>query len=271
MPENIVDKARQFLLGGEDIVTAGIVSTTGSTPRHKGSLMVLTASGEKLGTVGGGRIEAEVTELCRAAFAEEGPGKIFTIGITAEIDGSSSSDGGTADILITHYSCARPEEFTETAAPQAAAYIFGCGYVGSALEPVLRYVGFDTVMIDDRKEFASREMFPEAGRVITADRFTDVFDEIEMDENSYIFILSYSQYSNYEILRESIGRAHAYIGLLGSRKKIKSVFSLLKDEGIDAESDGSVYAPIGEDIRAESPEEIAVSIAAQAIRIRAGK
>ncbi|MCI2062458.1 MAG: XdhC/CoxI family protein [Eubacteriaceae bacterium] len=271
MPEKIIDAARQILLEGNDIVTAEIISTTGSTPRHRGSLMVLAEDGRKLGTVGGGRIEAEVTDICRGAFDRDTEGHLHTIGITSQIDGGDDCDCGTADIMIRHYSKEHPEDFREISEPSSAAYIFGCGYVGAALEPVLRYVGFDTVMIDDRAEFASSEKFPYASDVIAVRSFTDIFREREMDENSYIFILSYSQMSNCDILREALKHQHAYIGLLGSRRKTANVFALLEWEGIQAAADDTVYAPIGDDISAESPEEIAVSIAAQVIRIRAEK
>jgi xanthine dehydrogenase accessory factor len=151
------------------------------------------------------------------------------------------------------------------------AYIFGCGHVGQAAEPVLRYVGFRTIMVDDRPGLASRENFPDAAETIEVASIAGALDEIDTDDDSYLFVLSYSQDANYRLLLAALARPHAYIGLLGSRRKIKTICQLLEDEGIAARPGIDFYAPIGDDISAETPEEIGVSIAAQAIRVRAAR
>lgn len=273
MPKDIVNIARTLLESGEDIVTAEIIGTSGSTPRHKGTKMLVAADGRFFGTVGGGRVEEQIKESCLSLFGSddrEKDGKTEKIEISAGTESGPGRGCGTVTVEINFFSAEHPESYKGKAEKKATAYIFGGGHVGLALEAALRVIDFETVVIDDRDAFASRERFPDAGRIIKADPVESAFAEIETDEDSYIAIMTHSQDVNYSVMRRALEKEHAYIGMLGSRRKIEHVLGLLKKDGIDPEKDGRVHAPIGEDIPAETPAEIAVSIAAEMITVRAG-
>lgn len=271
MSDEIVDAARAALASGQDIVISEIIETEGSTPRHRGARMLMTADGDKHGTVGGGRIEQEAHRISRETFATKRDSGVYDIGISASISGETDDSCGTARILIRYYSHEHPEAFQDDPRTKPMAYIFGCGHVGQAVERALRFVEFDTVAVDDRPGFATREHFPDAQRCITVSSLDSVFDEVEVAPDAYLFLMSYSQEKNCEIMRQALARDVAYVGLLGSKRKIRTIFDRLAAAGVDAEADPRVFAPIGDDISAETPAEIAISVAAQIVRVRAAK
>ena len=123
--------------------------------------------------------------------------------------------------------------------------------------------------MDDRPEYASRERFPDAREVMVGD-FNDAFAGIHTDENSYIIIVTRGHAADLVVLRQSLKVNHAYIGMIGSRTKIAANFKVLEEEGFARADLDRVYTPIGLNIHAETPEEIAVSVAAEMIQVRAG-
>ena len=143
-------------------------------------------------------------------------------------------------------------------------------HVALALEPVLRHIGFSTVVLDDRKEYANSERYPYAD-VKVLDSFTHSFDDITTDENSYIIIVTRGHMGDYDVLRDALKQKRAYIGMIGSRKKNAILYEkLTNDDGYTDEEIAKVYSPIGEPIYAETPEEISISIAAELIKVRTG-
>ena len=142
--------------------------------------------------------------------------------------------------------------------------------LGLAVEPVLRYVGFETVVCDDRPEYANRERFPLAREVRVIRDYAAAFDGMETDENSYIIIVTRGHMGDYEVLKAALQQPNAYIGMIGSRKKVAATMKQLREEGIPQEKLDAVHSPIGLNIGAETPEEIAVSICAELIAVRAG-
>ncbi|NLY70454.1 MAG: XdhC/CoxF family protein [Clostridiales bacterium] len=148
--------------------------------------------------------------------------------------------------------------------------MFGARHIGKALEPILRYIGFETVVIDDRPEFSNRERFPHASDVITVRDYSNVYENITTDENSYIIIVTRGHRGDYEVLKQSLAQKHEYIGMIGSKKKIAETFKKLQENGFSNEELDAVYTPIGIEIHADTPEEIAISIAAEMIMVRAG-
>jgi xanthine dehydrogenase accessory factor len=152
---------------------------------------------------------------------------------------------------------------------RGTALIFGAGHVGRSLVPVLSSVEFRTVILDDRQEFASRERFGCADEIVHLDSFEDAFKEVTVDEQSYIVIITRGHLHDRTVLGQALRTKAAYIGLIGSRTKRDVTFRAILDEGF-AETDlERVHSPIGLSIKAETPAEIAVSIAAEMIRIRA--
>ena len=272
MADKLEYHIRDYIENGRDFVIARIVATKGSSPRKEDSIMVMVAGGKFMGTVGGGRIEAETEKKCKEVFEtkpKEGVLCHFVLD-SEEEDALDMACGGEADILIEYIRADDPGNVLDYFVNEDVAYLFGGGHVALALEPILRHIGFDTVVIDDRKEYADPGRFPDAVRTIVVDSFKNAFDDIKCNENSYIVIITRGHMGDLDVLREALRQKCAYIGMIGSRHKDQVLFDKLKAEGVTQEQIDKVYAPIGEDIFAETPEEIGVSIAAEMIRVRSG-
>lgn len=270
MSNKIIYFARDLLEKGEDFVVAKVVNTHGSTPRKSGAWMIMEKSGATVGTVGGGRLEAETEKLCKQTFETKEKDKIYHFKLnTEERDALDMGCGGDADVQIQYIDAARPEDFVEEFNLKSTAYIFGAGHVGLALEPILRYVNFQTVAIDDRDEYANRQRFPEAAQVKVIPDFKHAFEDLETDENSYIIIVTRGHMGDYDVLKDALKQKSAYVGMIGSRKKNAMLFDMLRKEGYSEEDIKRVHAPIGLSIQAETPEEIAISVAGEMIQVRA--
>ena len=148
-------------------------------------------------------------------------------------------------------------------------YIFGCGHVSQELEPVLTHVGFRCVVMDDREEFAKRELFPTAEEVKLID-FTKIAESVTIGEEDYVCVMTRGHAFDTVIQAQVLKQKPAYVGVIGSRKKAAGVRQILKEEyGLSEEELNIVTTPIGMEIDAETPAEIAVSIAGQMIQVRA--
>jgi len=263
--------AKDLIEKGEDFVIAKVVDTSGSAPRKKGAWLLMMKDGTKAGTVGGGALELETEKLAMTAFDTK---QSFIYHFRLQPGAENSLDmrcGGDVDISIEYIDASNPGSFLYEFNLNAKAFIFGAGHVGLALEPVLRHIGFQTIVLDDRVEYVSRERFPEAAEVIVLDSFREAFKDIETDLDSYIIIVTRGHAGDYEVLKQALRLPHAYIGMIGSKKKVASGMKLLQEqEGFTCAELDKVYSPIGLEIHAETPEEIAVSIAAEMIQVRAG-
>jgi xanthine dehydrogenase accessory factor len=144
--------------------------------------------------------------------------------------------------------------------------IFGGGHVAQALEPVLNTVGFRCVVFDNREEFVQRELFPTAHRLIAGD-YHAIFRQVDIGPRDYVVIVTHA--FDIPVLRQVIQKDSAYLGLIGSKRKVAAVKEQLRSEGVDEEKLAAMNAPIGLGIRSETPEEIAVSIAGEMILRRA--
>lgn len=255
---------------GEDFVIAKVVDTQGSTPRKKGAVLLMKQDGTRFGTVGGGKLEAEVEKICLETFRTK-ESKIYHFSLTPkEQQGLDMRCGGDADVSVEYVDAKKPETFAADFDMKATAYIFGAGHVGQALEPILRYVNFTTKVIDDRPDFANRERFPDADEVVVIDSFLDAYQGMEIEGDSYIVIVTRGHAGDYDVLKQSLKRTTAYIGMIGSRNKVAEVYRMLREDGFSQEELARVYSPIGTSIYAETPEEIAISIAGEMIKVRAG-
>lgn len=260
----------ELVENGEDFVAARVVGTDGSTPRKSGAWMVMARDGRKAGTVGGGKIEAETEKLCLKAFETKEDKEIHHFKLTTDEEALGMGCGGDADVLIEYVPFQKGEMFLQQFTSDDTAYIFGAGHVGLALEPVLRHIGFDTVVLDDREEYANRERFPKATEIRVIPSFERVFEDLETNEHSYFIIVTRGHMGDYTVLRQAILKPHGYLGMIGSRTKNTMLFDMLRNEGVDQSVIDKIYAPIGEPIFAETPEEISISIAAEIIRVRSG-
>lgn len=148
-------------------------------------------------------------------------------------------------------------------------YIFGCGHVSQKLAALTVPVGFRTVVLDDRSEYANRERFPDADEVILLDSFARSFDQIILDPQSYIVIVTRGHLDDQVVLTQALRSDALYIGMIGSKRKCETIYRALESEGFSRAELQKVHGPIGLPIDAESPEEIAVSITAELIQARA--
>jgi xanthine dehydrogenase accessory factor len=149
------------------------------------------------------------------------------------------------------------------------AYIFGAGHVSRSLAEFVKAVGFWTVILDDRADFASRERFPGADELVVLDSFADIGAKITGDRDSYVVIVTRGHMNDRTVLAQVLKLPVGYIGMIGSRRKCALIFDDLRREGYTDEDIQRVHAPIGVAIQAETPEEIGISIAAEMIRERA--
>lgn len=158
--------------------------------------------------------------------------------------------------------------FTEKLTAHPRVYLFGAGHVSTCVSPLAKSVGFDITVVDDRPVFASKERFPDADDVLVAD-FKQAFDRLEISDNAYILIITRGHLHDKSVLEMSLNTQARYIGMIGSIKKRNIIYADLLKQGYSKEQLEAVHSPVGLEINAQTPEEIAVSIVAQLIKIRA--
>ncbi|HWR41316.1 MAG TPA: XdhC family protein [Patescibacteria group bacterium] len=174
---------------------------------------------------------------------------------------------GPAKIAI-HAEVVSDQRFlVEPLRPTATVYIFGAGHLSRRIAPLSETVGFRAVVLDDRAEYANRQRFPDVEQVAVIESF-DQLPSLPFDENSYLVIVTRGHLYDRVILEQVLNTPAAYIGMIGSRSKRDKVFGELTRQGCDKERLARVYAPIGTNIGAETPEELAVSIVGELIQVR---
>jgi len=172
-----------------------------------------------------------------------------------------------AQLLNVHES--GNQVFLEWLHPTGSVYVFGAGHVGACVAYLASYVDFKVVVIDDRSEFACKEQVPTADQIIVLDSFEKAFENLDINEDSYLVIVTRGHAHDKTVLKEALKTRAGYIGMIGSRRKTKLIFeSLLEQHGFGREDLQRVNAPIGLPIGGETPEEIAVSIIAEMIQVR---
>lgn len=240
---------------GEEAALVTIVSATGSTPREEGAKMLVKTDGSIIGTIGGGSLEAQVIEEAIKVI-EEGKPKRLPVSLTAkEVEKEGMLCGGELEVFI------------EPILTPPTLYLFGGGHVSLPLAKMGKFLGFKIVVIDDRAEFANPNRFPEAERTL-ADDFTKSFPKLKIDKSGYIVIVTRNHQYDDIVLEWAVGTQARYIGMMGSKAKTKAIFSHLLAKGIPKELLDRVHAPIGLEINAQTPEEIAVSILAEIAKVR---
>jgi len=215
-----------------------------------------------------------ITEIPQG-FGREFPAQCL---VTSDGTHEGQLDSGTAQALIPRIG-ATPELvshegnlfFAEPLCQEGTVFIFGAGHVSQKLAPLTRLVGFRTVVLDDRSEFANRQRFESADEIRVPDSFERVMDGLEIDAQSYLVLLTRGHMHDKTLLRQALGTKAGYIGMIGSRRKRDAIYAALEKEGFARSEFDRVFSPIGLEIGAETPDEIAVSIVAELIRVRAGK
>ncbi|HXQ26246.1 MAG TPA: XdhC/CoxI family protein [Candidatus Acidoferrales bacterium] len=239
---------------GQRGALATIVHTNGSIPSYESSRMLVREDGSIAGTIGGGCVEAEVWAAAKDVMKAEQPRKMtFNLNHEAAYDAGLIC-GGTLEI------------FVEPLLPQPVLYIFGGGHISLAVARSASAVGFAIGVVDDRETFSNAERFPMAGEIYTT--YEDAFAKITPNASSYLLIVTRGHKDDMRVLAWA-GRTEArYIGMIGSKRKVLAVYKALEKEGYSADEFERVHAPVGLDIGALSPEEIAISITAELIAVR---
>ena len=240
---------------GEEAALVTIVSATGSTPREEGAKMLVKANGSIVGSIGGGSLEAQVCDQAMEVIRKGKPQRLH-ISLTAE-EGEEPGMICGGDV----------EVFIEPILSPPTLYIFGSGHISLPLAKIGKLIGFEIVVIDDRAEFANPQRFPEAELTLAED-FSKTFSELQIDISSYIVIVTRNHQYDELVLEWALGTQAKYIGMIGSKTKNKAIFSHLLAKGIPQEQLDKVCAPIGLEIYAQTPKEIAVSILAEIIKVR---
>jgi len=249
--EQIVELRRQGRRGA----VATITNVRGSIPSFQTAKMLVRDDGSIVGTIGGGCVEAEVWQAAREVMEEEKPRSLtFNLNNNPKYD-TGLVCGGTLDVFI------------EPVLPPALLYIFGAGHVAFNLYKVAMIAGFDVIVVDDRESYANRERFSDA-REVFADDFERVIAQMHVPESAYIVIVTRGHRDDMRVLRWAVNANTRYLGMIGSQRKTISIYKELEKEGIPAEKFANVHAPVGLEIGAVTPEEIAVAIVAEMIAVR---
>ncbi|MFZ5351232.1 MAG: XdhC family protein [Bacillota bacterium] len=248
---NIMEKASELIKSRVPFAFVTVVASKGSTPRSAASKMLVVSDGSIFDTIGGGLVEAMVIEEAVKAI-KEGKPKLLKYRLNSKSqDGINMLCGGDMDVFIDVYG----------RLPNVV--IVGGGHVGYALSKAVRLLGWDYSVVEERPEYSTEERFPDA-RMIYRDGDVKTVAGMELDESTCVVILTKDH--DMSVLRKVIGRGAGYIGMIGSRRKVAEVFEQLRSEGVSEEDLQNVFAPVGLDIGAETPEEIAVSILAEIIK-----
>jgi xanthine dehydrogenase accessory factor len=240
---------------GRKAALATIIQVQGSIPSYESSKILIRDDGSIVGTVGGGCVEAEVWSVAQDVMREEKPRRLhFNLNNNPEYDNGLIC-GGSLDVFI------------EPILAIPTLYLLGGGHVSLYVSKVGSLAGFDTVVIDDREAFACKERFPEA-RETLAGPWEEILPKLRISEFSYLVIVTRGHKGDLVCLRWALTTPARYIGMIGSKRKFIEICRVLEGEGVPTEKLERVHSPVGLDIGALTPEEIAVSILAEIIAVR---
>ena len=252
---DVLEELVRLRRSGERCALATIVEVNGSIPSFESAKMLVRADGTILGTIGGGCVEAEVWTAAREVMETGKPRRLrFSLGQDAAYD-EGLICGGQLEVFI------------EPVEPQNRALFFGAGHISKSIAKLTGLLGFHTSVVDNRESFANRERFPEADSVV-AGEYEEVFPSLEVNSSSYIIIVTRGHRDDMRVLRWAVTTPARYIALIGSKRKVINVVKELEKEGVPRASFDRVFGPMGLDIGALTPEEIAVSVAAEIVAVR---
>jgi xanthine dehydrogenase accessory factor len=243
---------------GEAAALVTIVSTTGSTPQRVGAKMLVFADGRTVGTIGGGCYENDAFGKARESILNRRPQVVHY-----ELDDDFAQEtglvcGGQMDVYI------------EPIEPSPELYIIGAGHVGFHLARIAEEVGFRVHVADDREKFANAERFPTAIEIVVDD-IPAWIARATIPAHAYVVVVTRGHTNDLEAMRVLAPRELRYLGLIGSRAKVARIYDQLTTDRMPAGQLTRVHAPIGLDIGAVTPQEIAVSILAELIAVKHGK
>ncbi len=249
----------EALTQGDEVALVTIVSSNGSTPQRVGAKMLVFADGRTVGTIGGGCYENDALLKARDALRTR-----KAIRAKYDLNDDFAEDTGLV--------CGgQMEVFIEPLEAPPALYVFGAGHVGFYVARLASDAGFEVHVVDDRAAFANRERFPGAAEVVVDDIPTWL-SATTLPQSAYAVIVTRGHRHDLDALQALASRPLRYLGLIGSRAKVARIYEQLLAQGqTRLEALSHVHAPIGLDIGAVTPQEIAVSIVAELVAVRRGR
>lgn len=242
----IIERLLEAIDRKENVALATVIRVSGEAPVKVGSKLLVKPGGQTFGDLDGGSLEDGIRADCLRALRE-----------------------GRSGVVRYTLERGQVEAYIEVMLGGLTLLIIGAGHIAQPLAQLGKMLDFRVVVLDDREAFANRERFPEADEVIAAD-FGEALDSFPLDAATYIILVTRGHKLDEFCLRRIIGSPAAYIGMIGSRRRVTAVFKHLSEDGVSPELIDRVYSPIGLDIGAETPAEIAVSIMAEVVKLRRG-
>jgi xanthine dehydrogenase accessory factor len=258
MNQTVFAALSEALERGDEVALVTIVSASGSTPQRVGAKMLVYPDGRTVGTIGGGCYENDAFWKAREAISLRRP-----LTVKYELNDDFAQETGLV--------CGgQMEVFIEPVESSPDVYVFGAGHVGYFVAKMASEVGFRVHVVDDREKFASTERFGD-GIDVVLQNIPDWLAAHRLAPTAYAVIVTRGHTHDLDALRALSAGPLRYLGLIGSKAKVKRIFDALREEGTSEETLRRVHAPIGLDIGAVTPQEIAVSILAELIAVKHGK
>ncbi|MCL4487902.1 MAG: XdhC/CoxI family protein [Chloroflexi bacterium] len=244
----------EVLQSNKPAVLATVVKVRGASPRNPGAKMVVYPDGSIVGSVGGGEMEMRVISAAQEVL-RDGQTRYLDMNLSNDQRGDPLICGGEMEI------------FVEPLLTALTLVIVGAGHIGAAASELGKFLGFRTVVLDDRPDFVTSDRLPYADERRGGD-FVEQIRQLDITPQTYVVIVTRAHTLDAPVLRALVNRPAAYIGMLGSKRRVLTVLDMLKKEGVSEEALARVHAPIGLEIHAETPQEIAVSIMGEIIAAR---
>ena len=293
---DLFDDISRRCLAGERVALCTVVDARGSTPQQRGARMLVTAAGQVLGTLGGGCVEAEVRQRAVTMLLTDGPAT-DSPPMSFRLDHDHGWDdgmwcGGILDVhvellagetdarrfagLAADLRAGRPATvmipgigFKEVLEPAAPLVIAGAGHVSGALAPLAANLGFAVTVIDDRPDVLAPARFP--GCTLVAGTIDLELKRLALTDRTFVVVVTRGHHRDAAALAAVIESPVKYVGMIGSKRKVRTILGELGRQGVPRETLARVHAPIGLEIGAVTVDEIAVSIAAELIAVRRGE
>lgn len=246
----------EFEKEGKPLALATVVQARGSVPRHEGTKMLIFPDGSIEGTIGGGEVESLIIQEALEALSS-GRGRLLHYNFSDPERGDPGVCGGEMDVFI------------EPIRPRATLLIFGMGHVGKAIAHLGSWLGFRIIAADDRAEYLSEASLTDADLKLHCE-LTELPSKVEINEQTFVILTTRSVPTDVAGLPALIKSPAAYIGVIGSRRRWETTAKQLKANGVPAADIKRVSSPMGLEIHAETPEEIAISILSEIIMIQRG-
>ena len=256
MVDRLFDRLTEADRKGQPVALCTVIRAQGSVPRHAGSKMLVFEDGSIEGSIGGGELESRVIAEALEALADGQP-RITPYSLSNPAEGDPGVCGGEVEV------------FVDPIGKKPTVVVFGGGHVGRAVVHLAHWLGFRTVVADDRAEFASVESAPEADEHIVCP-LAELAQRVRIDAITYLVLTTRGVSVDVEGVPALLESPAAYIGIIGSRRRWETAAVELQGRGVPRARLERIHSPMGLELNAETPEEIAVSILSEIILLRRG-